>query len=53
MDHKVERIVDLGEVGRLGSGTWGPWTGLTPDDSPLTLRNAGIDDIYAMDWQEP
>jgi hypothetical protein len=52
-DHKVEQVVSLQEVGRLGLGRWGAWTGLTPDDSPLTLRDVGIDEIYALDWQEP
>jgi len=26
---------------------------LAPDDSPLMLRNAGTQDIYSLDWQEP
>jgi Tol biopolymer transport system component len=52
-DHKVEQVVSLQEVGRLGLGRWGAWTGLAPDDLPLTLRDAGIDEIYALDWQEP
>ncbi|HEY6292412.1 MAG TPA: hypothetical protein VI455_12755 [Terriglobia bacterium] len=51
-DHKVEQVVSLQEVGRLGLGRWGAWTGLAPDDSPLTLRDAGIDEIYAPDWEE-
>lgn len=52
-DHQVEPVVSLQEVGRLGLGRFGAWTGLAPDDSPLTLRDAGIDEIYALDWQEP
>jgi Tol biopolymer transport system component len=52
-DGKVERVVSLEEVGRVGRGKWGVWTGLAPDDSPLTLRDSGIDEIYALDWQEP
>jgi len=23
------------------------------DDSPLTLRDIGMQEIYALDWQEP
>ncbi|HXJ94889.1 MAG TPA: hypothetical protein VMT20_18760 [Terriglobia bacterium] len=52
-DHKVEQVASLQEVGRLELGKWGAWTGLAPDDSPLTLRDAGIDEIYALDWMEP
>jgi hypothetical protein len=29
------------------------WFGLTPDDSPLVLRDTGTQEIYALDWQEP
>jgi hypothetical protein len=45
--------VGLEEVGRIGSGRWGVWMGLAPDDSPLTLRDVGIDEIYALDWEKP
>ena len=45
--------VPVVEVGRIGLGRWGAWTGLPPDDSPLTLRDVGIDEIYALDWEEP
>jgi hypothetical protein len=31
----------------------GGWTGLTPDDSPLLLRNVGSEEIYALDWEAP
>jgi Tol biopolymer transport system component/DNA-binding winged helix-turn-helix (wHTH) protein len=53
-DRKIERLVSLSDVGRLGSGSLGaPWFGLTPNDSPLTLRDAGTTDIYALDWRAP
>jgi hypothetical protein len=29
------------------------WNGLTPDDSPLVLRNESTQEIYALDWQFP
>ena len=29
------------------------WTGLTPDDSPLALRDISTFEIYALDWHLP
>jgi len=29
------------------------WTGVTPDGSPLVLRNIGTQEIYALDWEAP
>jgi len=29
------------------------WVGLGPDDTPMVLRNAGSQDIYALDWEAP
>jgi hypothetical protein len=52
-DHKVEPVMSLNDVGRVGSGSVGEWFGLTPDDSLLTLRDAGTTDIYALDWEAP
>ncbi len=51
-DHKVERLVSLKEMRRY-SGDLGSWTGLTPDDSPLLVRDTGSKEIYALDWQAP
>ncbi len=36
----------MGELGR-------PWFGLAPDGSPLLLRRAGSEEIYALDWEAP
>ena len=52
-DHKVEPVMSFNDVGRVGQGRWGEWFGLTPDDSPLTLRDIGTQDIYALDWEAP
>jgi len=49
-DRKLERLVSLKNVRR--SGTY-QWTGLTPDGSPLLLRDVGTEEIYALDWQAP
>jgi serine/threonine protein kinase len=29
------------------------WTGLTPDDSPVVLRNESTEEVYALDWELP
>jgi len=50
-DRKLERIVNLKDVPR--AGTFGPWTGLAPDNSPLVQRDASFDEIYALDWEAP
>jgi len=26
---------------------------ITPDDSPLLLKETGSQDIYSLDWEEP
>jgi len=51
-DHKLERVVSLKGLFPV-AGFQGPWTGLTPDDSPLLLRNVGTQEIYALDWEAP
>ena len=51
-DLKVERLFSLKGV-RRAQGLFGPWCGLTADDSPLILRDAGAQEVYALDWQAP
>jgi Tol biopolymer transport system component len=51
-DGRIERIVELKDVPRA-IGTFGPWTGLDPDGSPLIQRDASFDEIYALDWEAP
>jgi Tol biopolymer transport system component/predicted Ser/Thr protein kinase len=51
-DHKLEKVVSLKEM-RLTIGDFGTWCGLTPDDSPLILRDVGSQEIYALDLQLP
>jgi Tol biopolymer transport system component len=48
-DRNLERIISLKDIRRTGNQ--GPWVGLTPDDSPLILRDSGVEEIYALDWQ--
>ncbi|MFZ0590230.1 MAG: protein kinase, partial [Bryobacteraceae bacterium] len=51
-DHKIEEIASLQNVKRTGvNGSF--WFGLTPDDSPLVLRDIGTQEIYALDWHAP
>jgi serine/threonine protein kinase/Tol biopolymer transport system component len=50
-DRKLERVADLKGLRRTGYYGW--WLGLAPDDSPLVLRDAGTQEIYALDWQAP
>jgi len=38
---------------RLALGPVGEWHGLAPDDSPLMLRDAASQEIYALDWEAP
>ncbi len=50
-DRKLERLVSL--KGFRRTGNFGPWFGLTSDDSPLLVRDVGTDEIYALDWDAP
>ena len=50
-DRKLEEVVSLKDL-RQAPG-WGEWAGLAPDDSPLLVRDAGTQDIYALDWEAP
>jgi len=52
-DHTLERVASLKDVKRPTSGTFASWTGLTPDDSPLALRDISNYEVYALDWQLP
>jgi len=53
------RQVDITNSNRLPlknlptTGRYGFSLALAADDSPLALRNAGTQDIYSLDWQEP
>jgi hypothetical protein len=47
-DRKLEQVVSMRDS-RQASG----WVGLAPDDSPLLVRDAGTEDIYALDWDAP
>jgi serine/threonine protein kinase/Tol biopolymer transport system component len=49
-DHKLERMFSLKGFQAAG-GEFGNWSGLAPDESPLLVRDASIQEIYALDWE--
>ena len=49
-DRQIERVVSLKEV-RRSQGVMGWWMGLTPDGSPMVLRDTSIEEIYALDFK--
>ncbi len=50
-DRKLEQVVSLTDFHQAPAP--GNWMGLAPDDSPLLFRDAGTQDIYALDWDAP
>lgn len=50
-DHRIEKVASLAGVER-GPFFMGDWIGLAPDDSPLVVRNATVEDIYAWDLMD-
>jgi serine/threonine protein kinase len=50
-DHKAEQVVDVKNFAT--AGRYGGCLSLTPDDSPLLLRDTGTQDVYSVDWQAP
>ncbi|PYV32393.1 MAG: hypothetical protein DMG22_13530 [Acidobacteria bacterium] len=51
-DRKLERIFSLKGFQQAG-GAFGYWSGLAPDESPLLVRDASIQEIYALDVAWP
>ena len=64
-DLTIEKVAELGNVGRrttgsfggcpgrLSSGSFGSWLGLAPDDSPLLARDISTQEVYALDMDWP
>jgi eukaryotic-like serine/threonine-protein kinase len=52
-DHKLEPVANVGLPRGLASGSFGAWSGLAPDNSPLLLRDSSIFEIYALDVDFP
>ena len=51
-DRKLERLFSLKGFQAAG-GAFGNWSGLGPDETPLFVRDASIQEIYSLDWQTP
>jgi len=50
-DQKLEQVVSLKDFRQAPA--WGSWTAPAPDDSPLLVRDAGTQNLYALDLQLP
>ena len=50
-DHTTELVVDLNNF--TTTGRYRGSLALAPDDSPLLLREAGTQAVYALDWEKP
>jgi Tol biopolymer transport system component len=48
---KPEQVASLKSIQQ--TGLYGFWLALTPDDTPLTLRDAGTQEIVSMKWTAP
>jgi eukaryotic-like serine/threonine-protein kinase len=51
-DRKLERLADLKGFRRVVFAGF-PWSGVTPDGSPLLLRDVSSQEVYALDFEEP
>jgi Tol biopolymer transport system component len=51
-DHKVEQVASLRGISLAGID-FGQWMGLAPDDSPMVVRDAGTQELYALDVDLP
>jgi len=51
-DRKLEQVPSLKGF-QAAVGPFGNWSGLAPDESPLFVRDASIQEIYALDWEAP
>jgi len=49
---KLEPIFSMKGFQAAG-GAFGNWSGLAPDESPLLVRDASIQEIYSLDWDRP
>jgi hypothetical protein len=51
-DGRIEKVASLKGL-RRAIVQGGTWAGLTPDGSPLVLRDTGSQEIYALDVELP
>ena len=38
---------------RQANEPFGEWVGVAPDDGVLALRDVGVREIFALDWEMP
>ena len=50
---RAELLVDLKDLHQFSTGNLGVWSGITPDGSPLFVRDTSTDEIYALDLELP
>jgi Tol biopolymer transport system component len=50
-DRKIERVASLTRL-KMAIPSLG-WIGLTPDGTPISTRDRGGTEIYALDWETP
>ena len=51
-DRKLETVISLKNLRRVIL-PFQAWMGLTPDGSPLLMRDTGTQEVYALDFEEP
>jgi Tol biopolymer transport system component/predicted Ser/Thr protein kinase len=51
-DRKLESMANLKDLRRVVLPFF-DWMGLTPDDSPLLMRDIGTQEVYALDFEAP
>ena len=50
---RPELVVDLKDLHQFYGPIMGSWSGITPDGSPLFVRDLSTDEIYALDLELP
>jgi eukaryotic-like serine/threonine-protein kinase len=51
-DRKLETVASTKSLRRVIL-PFQAWMGLTPDDSPILMRDTGTQEVYALDFEEP
>lgn len=51
-DLRMELVVNTQDIRRY-HGEFGPWTGMTPDGSPLLVRDISGEEVYSLDLHLP
>ena len=52
-DGQITRVVSLKNMRRFFPQLSGEWSGMTPEGSPLVVRDISTQEIYSVDWQVP